>query len=145
MKKISTPFRSLLEYWIATIGFHSLNKICNQILTNTHYKNTYGKSFFIQSRQHRTTILATRMCPNEYDTRAPDCCAALICHTRARTFLFCFTFLTRLYFKALRQEVMWGQHCIHKDFKDVEVPTVWPILPLMHYVLWKVSCIQQTH
>lgn len=35
---------------------------------------------------------------------------------------FCFTFLTRLCFEALRQEVMWGQNSIHKDFKDVSVP-----------------------
>lgn len=32
---------------------------------------------------------------------------------------------------------MWGQHCIHKDFRDVEVPTLWPILPLVHYMLRK--------
>lgn len=40
--------------------------------------------------------------------------------------LFCFTFLTRLYFEALRQEVMWRQHCIHEDSK-----------------IWRSSCVTQ--
>lgn len=63
------------------------------------------------------------MCSCEYDSRDPDFSSALICHTRAKIFIL-LHIPHKVPSEALRQDVMWGQHCIYKDFKYVEIPTV---------------------